>query len=34
VAGPKLAFAWTEVMNPLMSAKRAVMKTVVATCLK
>lgn len=34
VAGPKLAFVWTEVMNPLMSAKRAVLKTVVAACLK
>ncbi len=34
VAGPKLAFVWTEVMNATMSAKRAVLKTVLATCLK
>jgi hypothetical protein len=34
LAGPKLAFVWTEVMNPLMSAKRAILRTVSATCLK
>ena len=33
-AGNKVAFAWTEQMNPAMAAKRAWLRTVAASCIK
>jgi hypothetical protein len=34
VAGPRLAFAWTEIMSPTMVARRAWLRTIAAACVK